>query len=322
MTPLPSYAELPVRTELPPGSSWKLWGEDDRLGCLNLLTPAGLARACQEVEDGLAIPLNAALDVFSPPLFGRAPMQHDIVALDGDAGRDEMLSGLNTQCSSQWDGFRHIRSTTYGFYNGMREDELGIDNWARRGICGRGVLLDVERYRTQVGRPLAHDEPDPIEIEDLLGTLALQGTALAIGDILIINTGWLPWAADRRRTGALPEPFVAPGLRPGRKMLETLWNWHVACVAADCPAVEVWPPAALATREQRRAARTSQAAMAEVFMHSDLLALLGLPLGELWDTQHLAKACAERERWSFLFTSAPLNLSGGVASPSNATAVL
>jgi hypothetical protein len=35
---LPSYRQLPVRPEAPPGSSWGLWGDDDQLGTLNLLT--------------------------------------------------------------------------------------------------------------------------------------------------------------------------------------------------------------------------------------------------------------------------------------------
>lgn len=35
---LPSYRELPVRPDAPPGSSWGLWGDDDQLGTLNLLT--------------------------------------------------------------------------------------------------------------------------------------------------------------------------------------------------------------------------------------------------------------------------------------------
>ena len=31
--PLPSYADLPIRPGLPAGSSWGVWGDDDRFGC-------------------------------------------------------------------------------------------------------------------------------------------------------------------------------------------------------------------------------------------------------------------------------------------------
>lgn len=47
----------------------------------------------------------------------------------------------------------------------------------------------------------------------------------------------------------------------------------------------------------------------------------GMPLGELWDLEALATACEEENRWTFFFTSAPLNNPGGIASPPNAIAV-
>ena len=39
---LPSYRQLPVRADAPPGSSWGLWGNDDQLGTLNLNRPDAL----------------------------------------------------------------------------------------------------------------------------------------------------------------------------------------------------------------------------------------------------------------------------------------
>ncbi|TGO07378.1 hypothetical protein BTUL_0285g00090 [Botrytis tulipae] len=47
----------------------------------------------------------------------------------------------------------------------------------------------------------------------------------------------------------------------------------------------------------------------------------GCPIGELWNLEELAKVCAEQNRYSFFFTSAPLNFPGGVASPPNAVAI-
>ena len=43
--------------------------------------------------------------------------------------------------------------------------------------------------------------------------------------------------------------------------------------------------------------------------------------GELWDLDELAHDCAADGVYEFLFTSAPLNLHQGVASPPNALAV-
>jgi hypothetical protein len=57
-------------------------------------------------------------------------------------------------------------------------------------------------------------------------------------------------------------------------------------------------------------------------LHSDVLPLLGLPLGELVDLEELSTACAAEERWEFLFLAVPLLVPGGMGSPANAVAVL
>jgi len=40
------------------------------------------------------------------------------------------------------------------------------------------------------------------------------------------------------------------------------------------------------------------------------------------DLERLAEECKRLKKWSFLYTSAPLNVPGGVASPANALALL
>jgi hypothetical protein len=44
-------------------------------------------------------------------------------------------------------------------------------------------------------------------------------------------------------------------------------------------------------------------------------------LGELFDFERLAEACAADRRYDFLFVAVPLNLPGGVGSPANAVAI-
>jgi hypothetical protein len=149
ITPLPSYEELPVEPGAPAGSSWGLWGPSDKFGCLNLLTPdrvrAGVACAVR----GAVFNLNLDLELPSPPLFGRSAFDH--LVHNFTLGHDDELSGWNTQSSSQWDGFRHMRHPVYGHYNGVADEEHGIHHWARRGIVGRAVLVDVARWRESVG---------------------------------------------------------------------------------------------------------------------------------------------------------------------------
>jgi len=71
--------------------------------------------------------------------------------------------------------------------------------------------------------------------------------------------------------------------------------------------------AAEATADMRRAH--------EVFAHTVLLPMLGLPLGEMFFLDDLADDCAADGTYEFMFTSAPLNLPHGVASPPNALAI-
>lgn len=56
-------------------------------------------------------------------------------------------------------------------------------------------------------------------------------------------------------------------------------------------------------------------------LHDYLLAMFGTPIGELWDLEELAEVCKKEKKYSFFFTSAPLNIHGGVASPPNALAI-
>lgn len=57
-------------------------------------------------------------------------------------------------------------------------------------------------------------------------------------------------------------------------------------------------------------------------LHEWLLPHAGIPIGELWNLEQLAEVCGRLKKWTFLFTSAPLNIMNGIASPPNAIAVL
>lgn len=325
MNDLPSHAELPVDPKAPPGSSWGLWGDRDVFGCLNLLTPERVVKAAGLVRTGEVYALNAPAEVPDPPLFGRARFTHEVTGEPGGSSHDDVLHGWNTQSSSQWDGFRHIRHPLHGHYGGVADEEHGMHHWARRGLAGRAVLADVARWREADGRPLAHDAPDPIEPGELLACLAAQGTDVEPGDVLLLRTGWLGWYRTldddgRRRLGAL-ENLAAPGLRPGTGTAAMLWDLHVAAVAADNPSLELWPPGALAQGDWREELRRDRERMPEIFVHTALLPLLGIPIGELFELDPLADACAADGRYESFFTSAPLNLRAGVASPPNALAI-
>jgi kynurenine formamidase len=322
-TGLPTYDELLARTDAPAGSSWGLWGDDDRLGCLNLLTPEAALRGTRSVVDGRTFSLNLDLSLPDPPLFGRRPFRHDVVWLRSDRGHDETLSDWNPQGSSQWDGFRHIRSPVHGFYNGIADEEHGVEHWARQGITTRGVLADVAAWRASHGRPIDPSTADVIEPEELSACLEAAQVAVEPGDILLVRTGWLSWyrTLDAAARHDVSVALVMCGLRPGRASARWLWDHRVAAVAADNPGLEAMPASRVLSPEDRRRLGEDPGSFDELMLHGALLPMLGMPIGELWDLDALAGACAADGRYAFLLTSAPMHLRHGVGSPPNALAI-
>ncbi len=306
----PTYDELLARTDAPAGSSWGVWPGREVLGCLNRITPERRLRAAGLVQTGEVYPLDLDPEVPDPPLFNRARLQREVTWL-GQVGHDEILGNYNTQASSQWDGFRHIRSLEHGFHGGVDDGDHGVHHWALHGIVTRGVLADVARFRA-----VDPSTSDPIDATDITGCLDAQGVSVERGDILVVRTGWTTWYRSLDDAGraalAVAEPMATCGLRAGPSMVRLLWDLGIAAVAADNPALECWPPGTHAEGEPAR--ETS-------FMHFQLLPRLGLPIGELWDLDALADACAADGRYDFMLTSAPLRLRGGVASPPNALAI-
>jgi kynurenine formamidase len=282
-------------------------------------------KAASLVRTGKVFALNLDATLPSPPLFGRAAFTHEVTGRPGGISHDDLLHNWNTQSSSQWDGFRHVGNPTHGHYGGVADEDHGIDHWVGR-IVGRAVLADIGRWREAQGRPLRCDESDPITPDDVHGCLRDQGTTVEPGDVLLLRTGWLTWyrGLDAARRTALADPgaMAAPGLVPGERTARLLWDLHVAAVAADNPALEVWPPGALEHEpDWRAAAEADPARWPEIFVHTALLPLLGIPIGELFDLDALAEDCAATGTYESFFTSAPLNIPHGVATPPNALAI-
>lgn len=309
--------KLPAYSELPDGRAWGLWGEDDQLGCLNKITPEAVTAAAKLVRKGAVFPLNLRIDRPDPPLHGRGAVKVTMVG-EGTNGRDDYLDNFWPQASSQWDSLRHIRHPRDGFYNGVADKDifagggkLGIENMARRGIAGRAVLLDLERYFRAAGRPLGFSSSTPVTTADLEACREAQGVEIRTGDILLLHFGWLRWytrdaTAEERLALGDRSLHRAPGLAPGEEMASYLWDLHIAAIAADNSALEMWPP----DRDRE-----------DGFLHWKLIPHFGMPIGELWWLADLADDCAADGVWECFFTSAPLNVPGGVGSPPNALAL-
>ena len=304
------YRDLPVLM----GDYRHAWGEfpdGDQFGCLSRITPEARRTALATVREGRTVGLSLPLDLPDPPMFGREPYEH-VVFAPGRNNLDDRLEGFFLQASTQWDGFRHVRAREHGFWQGHPgefdgTDDLGIQAWAQTGIVGRGVLLDLSQpYRDLVaaGR---NDADHIIEVADLEAAAEEAGVEVRPGDVLCLRTGWLEryLSGDPGERRELAGTRRWPGLSSAADMAERLWDWGIAAVVADNPAVEFAPG-----RKDRGS------------LHRRLIPLLGLPLGELFDLEELTAACRERGSWEFLFVGIPLNLPGGVGSPGNAVAMI
>lgn len=129
----PSFDSLPLREDGPRGNAWGLFGTDDQMGMLNLLTPKNTAAAAQEIKEGVRVSTDWALNSMATPCFGRSAFEHTVKNKAPRPVNDDVLT-FNTQSSSQWDGFRHYGSKEGSFFNGCSLED--IRTTTRNGIHG------------------------------------------------------------------------------------------------------------------------------------------------------------------------------------------
>src|SRR5437016_1938067 len=87
---LPSNESLVRRTDAPPGAAWGLWGADDALGAINLLTNERTRDAARLVRRGQVFSLNWDLDLPNPALGTRGKPRHHVFARY-PWGRDDLV---------------------------------------------------------------------------------------------------------------------------------------------------------------------------------------------------------------------------------------
>ncbi len=204
---------------------------------------------------------------------------------------DESLPRATSRWCSR-DGRPASEVTSFG----AKRDSILVP--ARRGqVAGRGVLLDVARHR-------GVDQLEPntvITPEELDQVAEAQEVALLPGDIVVVRTGW--WREFLANRNGDAWAAGSPGL--SWRCAEWLHARSAAAVASDNIAVECMPP---------------ELGIVLLF-HILAIRDMGMMLGEIWDLEELSADCASDGVYECMFTSAPLNLLAGVASPPNALAI-
>jgi kynurenine formamidase len=288
---------------------------------MNHLTPPRRLAAAALVRTGESFSLSQSFDMDGPQKGWRRRTNPVHTMLDtgtdaaagfqgfphGIGGADDVIT-MPLQCSTQWDGLGHIFDHGIA-WNGRPAGEVvtslgdrvtGIETVADV-VAGRGVLLDV-------GRALGTDGelPDGFAIteNDLEATITAQGETSTVGggDIVVVRTGQLVRA---RRDGW---GDYAGGPAPGMSFTTADWlhRTEIAAIATDTWGFEVRP---------------NEFDVAFQPLHQVAIPHIGLFIGEMWDLDALASACAADGVYEFFLVAAPLRITGAVGSPVNPVAV-
>ncbi|MCW8176582.1 cyclase family protein [Verminephrobacter aporrectodeae] len=253
-----------------------------------------------------------------------------------DPRRPDVLSDdlavLHLQYSTQWDSLAHagtrfdadgdgLPETRY--YNGYGAEDmqgpagvegcgldsgppyagtsraraLGIEQLARTGVQGVGVMIDLEAHfgpgRTLVG------------YDKLRQVLDAEAIEVGPGDLVCVHTGYAeallgmqgnPDSAVLAETGAVLDGYDV-------RLLRWIDESGLAAIASDNLAVEDYP------------SRSNDPCCSALPLHTHCLVKLGIHLGELWRLTPLAHWLRAHRRHRFLLTAPPLDLPGAVGSP-------
>jgi kynurenine formamidase len=285
------------------------WGDGDRRGALNHITPARLLAAAGEVQIGRPVTLASPLagSAADNPHPGARHMKHlpgessDVAGLSFAA--DTLAMNVHGDVDSHIDALCHV-SYQGTLYNGVEPGAvtsagasvLSIDD-AHDGIAGRGVLLDIPAVRG-----VRWLEPgDYVTAADLAAAQEAQQVSVGPGDLLFVRVG------HRRRRAELG-PWDVAGSRAGLhpQAMEYLAERQVAALGSDGNS------------------DTAPSLVDGVAFPVHVLAInaMGLHLVDYLQFDDLLPVCQAAGRWSFLCVIAPLRLPGGTGSPVNPIAIL
>jgi kynurenine formamidase len=175
---------------------------------------------------------------------------------------------------------------------------LGIEH-ARNKMVGRGVLLDVARFKgvdyLEDGYGISNDELD--------ACAKAQNVEIRRGDFVIIRTGQMERCLKEGQWGG-----YAGGDAPGVKFENCYWchGKEIAAICSDTWGVEVRP---------------NETTEANQPWHWVVIPAIGLTMGEIFYVKELAEDCAEDKVYEFFFNAPPLVITGGTGSPINPQAI-
>ena len=296
-------------------SNWGRWGADDQLGCLNLIGPEQRKRAVALVEEGVSVSCARPITTEMAPDIA---FQVQRYMVDSGEGRDTdpPERRFTRRGSAEFIGMvfhgqtiTHIDAMSHYSWNGLmyngvpanritsREGALSHNiEAAYEGIISRGVLLDLPRLRGVDWL----DPTEPVMPEDLEEAERSQGVRLQEGDILLTRTGNYRMRMERGPSSP-SEPMTA----------------HQAACAPWFKECGI----AMMGSDTSNDARPNPYKTIGNPLHTICLVSLGLWFIDNANLEELATACAQRDRYEFMLTLAPLRLRNVTGSPVNPIAL-
>lgn len=290
-------------------SNWGRWGEDDQLGCLNLITQKKRIQAAALVQDG--IPVSCARPI-STDMNADVTFQVQRFMVDSGEGRmeDSPERQYTRRGAAEFIGMvfhgqsiTHIDAMSHyswkgNLYNGKPANLITSRQGAQTlsieaaysGIITKGILLDLPKLRG-----VEYLDPnEPVMPLDLLEAEKAQGVKIEEGDILLV------------RTGNYKMRLANPPAQSGEPM--------TACQVACTPLFKERGIAMLGT-DTSNDFRPSHYSTVGSPLHTMCLVTMGLWLIDNANLEELSEACARRNRYEFMLTLAPLRLRNVTGSP-------
>jgi kynurenine formamidase len=301
-----------AQTPLPAADIAKPWhasryGEGDRIGAANNLSPEGVRLAAKLVKTGKTYALGVPTGPDTPVYGNRSYKVERLPSGGADATPDgsERVTAFDERVTlsmgigTQIDGLAHL-GVDHHYYNGVTSAEViatqgkahALDLSRVPPIVSRGLLLDMTKA---FGKPML--EPgDVFNRKEIEAALKAHKLKVRKGDVVIFHTGWLDMATrDKARYQR-----EQPGL--GEEGAQWLADKGVVAIGADTIALEVIP-----FENPSRA----------FIVHQTLLAKNGVYILESLDTRELAKDGARE----FLFVLGQPRFEGTVQTVINPVAI-
>jgi kynurenine formamidase len=279
-------------------SNWGRWGKDDGIGTLNLITADKRKQALALVKDGVSVSLAHTIDRNQAPDNPRPLGQQMTLDAGGHAmdlytiwHHGSIITHIDALCHYSFQGKIYNGYARSDIQEGVGCPQNGIER-QKTGIITRGVLVDIPLMK---GVPYL--EPGtPVYASDLDAWEKYAGVKIGSGDAVFLRTG--RWAR-RDKEGAWNVAVNAAGFHAS--VMPWLKQRDVALFGND-GVTDVQPSGVAGSPRP---------------IHQVAIVALGLPLVDVMDLEAVAKEAAQRRRWDFLLTAAPVPVDGGTGFPLN-----